>query len=213
MDHVDTILKALNNGEEVDVIYLDYAKAFDKVDHDILLAKARKYGIRGKLLTWLTEFLKNRLQTVVVEGAKSSFEIVVSGVPQGTVLGPILFILYIDDQLDTLVAALGKVFADDTKLIGRIVDILTKCLLQEDLHNVVAWAERNNMQLNESKFELLKYSLNNTMLLRNLPFVNEYHCYSLTTGATIEPPNTAWNLGVILFDDCWTPHIKQVLQT
>ena len=79
-------------------------------------------------------------------------------------LGPILFILYIDDQLDTLVAALGKVFADDTKLIGRIVDILTKCLLQEDLHNV-ALTERNGMQFNESKFELLKSSLHNTMLL------------------------------------------------
>ena len=214
LDHVDTILKALNNGEEVDVIYLDYAKAFDKVDHDILLAKARKYGIRGKLLTWLTEFLKNRLQTVVVEGTKSSFEVVVSGVPQGTVLGPILFILYIDDQLESLETALGKVFADDTKLIGRIVDILTKFLLQDDLHNVVAWAERNNMQLNESKFEILNYSLNNSMLLRNLPFVDEYHHYSLTSGATIEPSHTVRDLGVLLSDDCsWTPHIRQMLQT
>jgi len=64
----------------------------------------------------------DRLQTVVVEGTKSSFQLVISGVPQGTVLGPILFILYIDDQLDTLVTALGKVFADDTKLIGKIMD-------------------------------------------------------------------------------------------
>ena len=99
------------------MIYLDYAKAFDKVYHNILLAKAKRYGITGKTLQWLAEFLKNRLQTVVVEGEKSSFQIVISGVPQGTVLGPILFILYIDDQLDTLLTALGKVFADDTKLI------------------------------------------------------------------------------------------------
>ena len=101
--------------------------------------------------------------------------------------------------------ALGKVFADDTKLIGRIVDILTKFLLQDDLHNVVAWAERNNMQLNESKFEILNYSLNNSMLLRNLPFVDEYHHYSLTSGATIEPSHTVRDLGVLLSDDCsWT---------
>ena len=65
----------------------------------------------------------DRLQTVVVEGTKSSFRLVISGVPQGTVLGPILFILYIDDQLDTLVTALGKVFADDTKLIEKIMDL------------------------------------------------------------------------------------------
>ena len=71
----------------------------------------------------VTEFLANRLQTVVVEGAKSSFSLVISGVPQGTVLGPILFILYIDDQLDTLVTSLGKIFADDTKLIGKIIDL------------------------------------------------------------------------------------------
>ena len=65
----------------------------------------------------------DRLQTVVVEGTKSSFQLVISGVPQGTVLGPILFILYIDDQLDTLVTALGKLFADDTKLIEKIMDL------------------------------------------------------------------------------------------
>ena len=112
MDHADNILKTLNSGDEVDVIYLDYAKAFDNVDHNILLAKAKRYGITGKTLQWLAEFLKNRLQTVVVEGEKSSFQIVISGVPQVTVLGPILFILYIDDQLATLLTALGKVFAE-----------------------------------------------------------------------------------------------------
>ena len=101
IDHVDNILKTLNDGNEVDVIYLDYAKAFDKVDHQILLAKAKRYGIKGKTLQWLTEFLKDRLHTVVVEGTKSSFQLVISGVSQGTVLGPILYILYIDDQLDT----------------------------------------------------------------------------------------------------------------
>ena len=85
--HVDNILKTLNSGDEVDVIYLDYAKAFDKVDHNILLAKAKRYGITGKTLQWLAEFLKNRLQTVVVEGEKSSFQIVINSVPQGTVLG------------------------------------------------------------------------------------------------------------------------------
>ena len=97
LDHVDTILKSLNSGEVVNVIYLDYAKAFDKVDHNILLAKAKRYGIHGNMLQWFSEFLTNGLQTVVVEGTKSSFQLVISGVTQGTVLGLILFILYIED--------------------------------------------------------------------------------------------------------------------
>ena len=72
LEHFDNVLKILNSGEEVDVVYLDYAKAFDKVDHNILLIKLQKYGIKGKLFNWLKDFLLNRQQTVVVEGKKSS---------------------------------------------------------------------------------------------------------------------------------------------
>ena len=117
MDH---ILKCLNSGDEVDVIYLDYAKAFDKVDHKILLAKLKCYGIIGKMYKWIEEFLTNRVQTVVVEGKKSTYQIVLSGVTQGTVLGPILFILYINDQIEALQSAKGSIFADDIKLAGSI---------------------------------------------------------------------------------------------
>ena len=99
LTHVDHILKNLNSGNEVDVIYLDYAKAFDKVDHKILLAKLWKYGIRGKLYRWIHSFLSGRYQTVVVEGSKSIFKEVTSGVPQGTVLAAILFILYAMDLI------------------------------------------------------------------------------------------------------------------
>ena len=124
LEHVDFVLKSLNDGNEVDVIYLDYSKAFDKVDHCILLAKMKHYGITGKMYGWIEAFLTDRLQSVVVDGNKSSFQAVKSGVPQGTVLGPIFFILYVVDMVLSLKTSKPLAFADDTKLLHQIVTIL-----------------------------------------------------------------------------------------
>ena len=114
IEHVDEVLKALNGGNEVDVIYLDYSKAFDKVDHQVLLAKMKMYGINGKFYDWIKDFLSNRSQTVVVDGSKSSFQEVKSGVPQGTVLGPVFFILYVIDMVMSAKNSKTLTFADDT---------------------------------------------------------------------------------------------------
>ena len=149
ISHIEQIYQALNNDEEVDVIYLDFAKAFDKVDHKVLMAKLQRYGIHGKALDWIREFLVGRQQTVVVEGHKSSFQPVKSRVPQGTVLGPILFVLYINDLLHSINFSKGFSVADDTKLIGDIEGEYSVKLLQDDLNTVIEWSQGNNMELHE----------------------------------------------------------------
>ena len=111
---MDYLLENFLDNSETDVIYLDYAKAFDKVDHSILLNKIKAYGISGKLFEWIKQFLCGRTQTVVVDGKKSISMPVISGVPQGTVLGPILFLLYVNDMDMNIKHSKINSFADDT---------------------------------------------------------------------------------------------------
>ena len=105
----------LENGKPVDVVYMDFAEAFDSVPHEHLLQKLRAYGISRTLLSWIRAFLTGRMQRVVTDGAKSGWKKVNSGVPQGSVLGPVLFLEYIND-LPEAVSSSVKIFADDTKV-------------------------------------------------------------------------------------------------
>ena len=218
LSHVEKIYESLNKDEEVDVIYLDFAKAFDKVDHQVLLAKLERYGIGGQALGWLREFLLNRKQAVVVEGQRSSLQTVLSGVPQGTVLGPVLFVLYINDLLDSIKSNNGLGFADDTKLIGAIKDALGSAALQEELNQVIKWAENNNMQLHEQKFDVLSYSLNKTKehreMIKLFPLYAETVVYTTPKGHVITPKETVRDLGVhVSSSRSWGPHIEKTVQS
>ena len=149
LQHYDSILRNLNEGFETDVIYLDFAKAFDKVDHNIPLQKLHNYGIRGNLYEWIKAFLSNRTQTVVVDGHHSDPKPVISGVPQGSVLGPILFIIYINDLHKVVKNCDPGSFADDTK-IQRKIDISEDAeIVQEDLDSIIEWSKKNNMVLHQ----------------------------------------------------------------
>ena len=116
LQHMDYILNNYLDSSETDVIYLDYAKAFDKVDHSLLLKKVKSYGIQGNLYKWIEQFLLDRTQTVIVDGKHSRPMPVISGVPQGTVLGPILFLLYVNDLDQYVKDSKLSSFADDTRI-------------------------------------------------------------------------------------------------
>ena len=211
--HIDTVLKNLLENKDTDVIYLDYAKAFDKVDHEILLKKLHAYGVRGKLLTWLHCYLSNRQQTVVINGKHSYPAKVISGVPQGTVLGPLLFILYLNDLQSCIKNSVISSFADDTRLKKAINTTCDTKLLQSDLDNSTTWSDQNNMVLHHNKFELICHSTGQKNHLLELPFQNEFTEYRTADGSVISPQQTVRDLGVtITADISWSTHITNIAE-
>ena len=206
--HIDRILNNQLINMDTDVVYLDFGKAFDKVDHQILLTKLKGHNINGKLHEWLTEYLHNRLQTVVVQGNKSYEANVKSGVPQGTVLGPLLFLIYINDLHKCVKDCTVSSFADDTRIKRGISKATDVNILQEAITNTATWSTHNNMSLHEHKFELLIHALNKKPM-SELPFQNEYFVYETLSGQLIEEATIVRDLGVNISSDLsWTPHIN-----
>ena len=202
MSHTSFILSNLVEGNDVDCIYIDYAKAFDKVDHQILIEKLHQYGVTVKYLNWIKSFLSNRFQTVYNNGAYSYTTAVQSGVPQGSVLAPLLFIVFINDLQDEISGANLLTFADDTKIISKINSINDTLLLQKNLNNVIEWSKNNNMELNKNKFEHLshKSQIHNKNLenFDNLPFSQKHSQYCATSSLEISRTTHVKDLGVIV---------------
>lgn len=156
----DKVGEWLDEGKCVDVLYLDFAKAFDKVDHERLMVKLAAVGVKGKLWAWIKDWLANRHQRVVVNGEASEWLPVESGTPQGTVLAGPLFTVYVKDMDEAIRAFLRK-FADDTKL-ARIIDNCNDAkLFQEDIDSLVEWAIKWAMVFNESKCKIMHLGRNN----------------------------------------------------
>ena len=151
---LEEITKWIDVGSPVDIIYLDFQKAFDKVPHQRLLLKLKAHGIGDSITDWIEQWLTDRRQRVVVDGEVSNWKSVLSGVPQGSVLGPILFLIDINDLDDSITSNVLK-FADDTKLFRKVNTDGDKQHLQNDLDRLVKWSEKWQMLFNFGKCKCL----------------------------------------------------------
>ena len=156
LEFLETVTSALDDNECMDLIYLDFAKAFDKVPRQRLLAKLRAHGIDGKLLKWCEAWLTDRTQRVVLNGSYSSWAQVLSGVPQGSVLGPVMFIIFIND-IDQAVKTISIIlkFADDTKVGQHIRSPQDQIALQQALDNLHSWTQTWGMEFNADKCKVM----------------------------------------------------------
>ena len=206
LEHYDNLLNILETGSNADVIYLDYSKAFDKVDFSIVLDKLLDMGVNGQVYDWIEAFLTDRIQYVTVNGFESDPQPVISGVPQGSVLGPLIFLVLVGDiDKDTSIETKVKSFADDTRATRGVISVADTVCLQEDLNRIYAWSDTANMDLNDDKFEALRYGSNIE--------IKESTTYTTPSGKPIQVKSELKDLGVIMSDDCqFNIHINSVVE-
>ena len=153
----DSLVLTINDMSSTDVIYFDFAKAFDSVSHDIILHKLKyQFNIDGKLLKFLVNYLQDRKQSVLIGDSRSEILPVISGVPQGSILGPLLFVLFINDITDNISPGTEiALYADDTKIWRTIHGYADQQLLQNDINTVYSWSINNKMNFHPDKCKVL----------------------------------------------------------
>ncbi|CAG2205733.1 unnamed protein product [Mytilus edulis] len=196
------IYKSLDSGKDVCTIFLDVSKAFDKVWHKGLIFKLKQFGICGSLLSLVENYLSGRTQRVVINGQTSSSQNTYAGVPQGSILGPLLFLIYVNDIKDGIVSNI-KLFADDTSLVKQIDDI-SDCFqtLNSDLVTLNTWAQQWCVTFNAEKTEYLIISKK-----KQIP----HYPPLILNNVNIKRVTCHKHLGLILNDKLsWTDHIADI---
>jgi len=188
----------MKDGQQIDSVVLDFSKAFDKVCHRLLHHKLNFYGIQGLTNQWIAAFLSNRSQQVVVNGEHSSPMDVLSGVPQGSVIGPVLFLCYIND-LPQAAQSEVRLFADDAILYRKITSQDDHGILQQDLRNLERWEQVWKMSFNATKCETI------TFTRKRAPIKNIYSLHDTELKAV----NSTKYLGITLSSNLsWSKHVE-----
>ena len=197
---INDFQNCLNSGSHIDALFLDFAKAFDEVSHIKLCHKLSFYGINGNLLSWIKDFLLERSQSVILEGKISSSHPVLSGVPQGTVLAPLLFLLYINDIIEPIKSTI-RLYADDI-LMYRVIDSVDDHYnLQRDLTSLEKWSDTWQMKFNPAKCVHLAIT-NKKTYIKN--------CYQIYCQNIKQASSTKY-LGITIDQHLtWTDHINEI---
>ena len=204
LETLDIITESLNLGYLVDLILLDFSKAFDLVSHTGLLIKLKSMGLDSKIIDWIKSFLVNRKQRVVLGSIMSTWKDVLSGVPQGSVLGPLLFIIYIND-MPGLLHHLCRLFADDSKIIAIIKNAQDTENLQIDLDKLGNWAQTWKMRFNYDKCKTMYFGKKNRP--KKAYTLNNFET---STRSEITETDTERDLGIQISKDLkWNTQAKK----
>ncbi|KAG7308770.1 hypothetical protein JYU34_006003 [Plutella xylostella] len=200
---IEFTLKEMSIGGEVDAIYTDFSKAFDKVPHSVLVQKlSSHFGVGGPLLDWCRSYLSDRLQTVVVNGFRSDSFYANSGVPQGSHLGPLLFLMFINDIQDHISYSNYELYADDLKLFRTVKTKEDTDKLQNDINGLITWCKINKMELNAKKCYFIKFSRKKNKM-QNKYVINDVQ---------VSQVEEIRDLGVVLDSELkFVPHINNIV--
>jgi hypothetical protein len=200
---VEDLSEAVDARLEVDVIYTDLSKAFDRVPHNLLFKKLYNFGIIGNILNFFKSYLENRKFYVVINGFNSEVYSISSGVPQGSIFGPVLFNIFINDVIEDLLFSTPYIYADDLKISKIIRSEVDVRLLQLDLNNLMSWCEKNGMELNVKKCFHIKFSRKQNTLRSK---------YTIG-GTVVDEVTSIRDLGVILDKKLtFQEHIEHIMK-